>query len=205
MIGVVVPFSRPKFRDNVLKNFGRQIHQEKILIVVENGRGMGVFNSGIVVRSDPDRSSARNVGIQTCRDMGISYWAIMEDDDWYGSEYLSEVWEARNAATITGKWSYYQQDPEQTPYLKNPGHCYVPVQTLSVVEEPVELLAATLAGWTHATLPFRPEISYNEELIWYIEMQVAGHTLFSRGSDNFILKRYSDPEHRHAVQEHGIF
>ncbi len=203
MIGVIVPFTRPKFAENVLANFGRQTFQDKVLVIVENGRGLGTFNAGTIVRSDPDRSSARNAGIQKVREMGIGYWAIMEDDDWYGPDYLQEVWDARDKADVTGKWCYQIQRPDGELYWRGVGHTN---SYPDFIKRPVEteLLAATIAGRTDIDIPFRPEISYGEEVMWYMELQMVGHTLYSRGSENFRLIRYSDPDHRHAAVEHGI-
>jgi hypothetical protein len=207
MIAVVVPFTRPKFVANVIENFQRQNFKEKVLIVVENGPGVGGFPRiktvpAIVTVSDHHRAHARNQGIKTAKTAGIGYWAIMEDDDWYGPQYLQEVWEHRHNGHITGKGSYLLQGPDQSLWNMYPGRENIHFDFLGRGKQSTSLLAATLAGWTEAILPFRPDISYAEELIWYLEMQIAGFTLWSRGSLDFRLIRYSEPDHNHAGDHH---
>lgn len=199
MIGVVCPFSRPQFLQNVLDNFSRQTHQEKVLILVENGRALGTTGSipGHVVQSEPHRSHARNTGIQKVRDLGIAYWAIQEDDDWYGPDYLTEVWEHRFMGDVTGKNTFRLRGDDGTEWLMHPGH----ENELLNYHSPypgIGLLAATLAGWTSKALRFEPGIRCGEEIVWYLDMFRSGYSLWSRGSQHFRLQRYADPEHRHT-------
>ncbi len=205
MIGVFVPFTRPKFIENVLENFQRQTHKEKLLIIVENGPGKGTFprsKEWIVTTSDHHRSHARNKGIETVRRAGIPYWAVMEDDDWYADDYLSEVWEQRHIGTVTGKASWLQVEQDGTLWQTNPGKEYTHFRFPETPGFNTGLLAATLAGWSKSVIvPFRPEIEYGEETIWFQEMSLQGNSLWSRGPAKYTLIRYSDPEHNHAWSE----
>ncbi len=202
MIGVFVPFTRPKFIQNVIENFQRQDYKQKLLIVVENGPGRGTFprsKDWIVTTSDHHRSHARNTGIRAVASAGLSYWAVMEDDDWYSSEYLTEVWEHRHNGNVTGKASWLQIEPDGKLYRMNPGKEFSYFKFPETPGYNTGLLAATLAGWTDLDLvPFRPEIEYGEETIWFQEMTLQGNTLWSRDAYNYTLIRYSDPEHNHA-------
>lgn len=203
VIAVVVPFSRPKFSTNVLENFGRQSFKDKTLIVVENGRGSGTFPEGtgaMLVSSEAHRSHARNMGILTAKSLGIDYWAIMEDDDYYGPDYLQEVWDERGKGDVTGKASWYQRYPSGEVWLLNPTKQFTYWDFLghNQLGKNGGILAATLAGYTTKAVSFRPEIEYGEEIVWYHEMSFAGHTLWSRGSLNFMMIKHDDPDHHHA-------
>lgn len=91
-INVVVPFSRPKNRDMVLRNFGQQTYPNKRLIIVENGPGVGTFNPQMVtvLRANSGPSEAKNVAIEYLRRTGERFMSVFDDDDIYLPGYLAE-------------------------------------------------------------------------------------------------------------------
>lgn len=197
MIGVVVLFSRPWLGQMVLENFERQLHADKTLIVVENGRALGHWNGpGEVVLSEARRTHARNAGLEACRAYGLEHYAIFEDDDWYGPGYLSDCWANRDRADVLGKGSWVIEDPTGKYWRalpsREPG--FVKWQPGFVGG----LLAGTLFGKTERALPFL-EVNIGEEVVWYTDMINAGRSLWKMGPEHFRQIRYINPEHGHAL------
>ena len=203
MIGVIALLSRPSFLPSVLENFARQSHPDKLLCVVENGPAVGACSAAgldpdLVVRSEHHRSHARNAGIEALRLAGIEYWAIAEDDDFYGPGYLAEIWENRERADVLGKQSFRLRGDDGSLWQLHPGGEH---QFVDILKRPGGLSAATLAGRTEAALPFSPDVPVSEEVIWYLDMLHAGRTLYSLSAEHFELQRFGAP-HVHASPGH---
>lgn len=204
MIGVVLMLSRPAFLRASLENFERQRHPNKLICVVENGAGLGACESqdvrpDILATSAHHRSHARNAGFEALRAAGIQHWAIFEDDDWYGPDYLAEVWEHRDRADVLGKQTFLMQGDDDSLWRLHPDgeHRYVDL----LRDGRGGLVAATLAGRTDRALPFTAEVERCEEVIWYLDMLRSGRTLYSTSDDHFVQLRYGPP-HVHASRIH---
>ena len=94
-VTVVVPFSRPWRAESVQQNFERQDYENKHLIVVENGEGVGYWKGpGEVLRSRVQTAgAAKNVALDELRKRhgaARHLMAVMDDDDYYGARYLAE-------------------------------------------------------------------------------------------------------------------
>lgn len=117
MVWVIVPFSRPENLNLILSNFNRQAFPYKKLVLVENGDAVGAAHSlqssALVLMSERHQSIAKNLALSEIRKRGGGFTAIMDDDDWYGPGYLSElvgyarthdiVGKARNFISVDGK------------------------------------------------------------------------------------------------------
>ena len=81
----------------LLRMFASQRYQGSIRIVfAENGEGVGCVDPGTsdflsVVRAPASVSAARNAGLDWVRANGGGAWAMWDDDDWYGPDYLQEA------------------------------------------------------------------------------------------------------------------
>jgi hypothetical protein len=197
-LGVIVPFSRPWLADWVRDNIARQTIPA-VPIIVENGRAQGAWNhSGIIVRCEADRSVARNAGLEKCRELGLTHYAIFEDDDWYDAEYLASYWPHRNVADVLGKVQIILRDPHGKRWRMNskykPGPIKWDGQNLVV-----GIAAATIFGKVAAAMPWRLGLSLCEEIFWYTDMAEAGRTLHGFGPEHFERRLYDDPDHQHAT------
>lgn len=84
--------NRPQQKGHVLANFWRQSHRNKRLLVVENGDSLGAYDG------DPWRLQAkgnigqlRNAALEFVRSFdGEAIVCWMDDDDWYGQDYVTE-------------------------------------------------------------------------------------------------------------------
>lgn len=199
MIAVVVPFTRPAFVDDVVANFCHQRYLDKILVVVENGAGVGSWGGPChkphLLYSRPDitnKSDALNLGLEGARSLGAEYFAIFDDDDWYGPGYLNEV--ARCAHyDVTGIERYEYQDPSGSRWCHPEGR----------EDRQVEggLHGGTLAGRLSVAPAFFP-VNYCEEILWCRDAERAGLSMYARRAHDFVYRRFPDPEHRHTFPAH---
>lgn len=124
-IWVVVPFSRTENKTNVLDNFARQSYKNKRLVIVENGDGIGAFSEGEmdhVILSPEHQSHAKNRAIEFLRKTyPRDYWACMDDDDYYGREYLQEHADNAERGVILGKKTAWVQFDSGLVYF---GHAW---------------------------------------------------------------------------------
>lgn len=113
-IWVVVPFSRPENKTNVLDNFARQSYKNANLVIVENGDGIGTFEHGgkvvHLMLSPTHQSHAKNRAIEFLKKTyPDDYWVCMDDDDYYGREYLQEHADNAEHGVILGKKTAWVQ------------------------------------------------------------------------------------------------
>jgi hypothetical protein len=118
-ISAVVPSKRPKQLYNVMAFIGGQVHDDLELILVTHG---------FVVDAAEIARLAEVCGVQryrivpadesltlgACMNLGIAaaegqYVAKMDDDNWYGPHYLSDLVRAFSwtEAQVVGKWAHY--------------------------------------------------------------------------------------------------
>lgn len=118
-VSVVVPTNREHQLDNVFENVGRQQHNDVELILVLHGlaiphadlearaRAAGVDRL-TVIDADAGRTlgSLMNMGLDVA---GGAYIAKMDDDNFYGRHYLTDLVNAFACtdAGIVGKWAHY--------------------------------------------------------------------------------------------------
>jgi glycosyltransferase involved in cell wall biosynthesis len=98
----VVPFARP----------ARQAHVQALIdanpavqfVVAANGRGNGVgFRGAIVLSSRESAGAARNVGVEWALAHGVDTLSFLDDDDYYGPDYLAEAQLALESADVVHK------------------------------------------------------------------------------------------------------
>ncbi|SNC65345.1 Glycosyltransferase involved in cell wall bisynthesis [Kytococcus aerolatus] len=117
-VSAVVPTNREHELDNVFANIGRQRHQETELVLVLHGlqvdedalRGRATeagVRELVIVRADQELT------LGACMNLGVDaasgrYVAKMDDDNFYGPGYLSDLVEAftYTDASIVGKWCH---------------------------------------------------------------------------------------------------
>lgn len=182
MISVVVPFSRPQFLHNVIDNFNRQTHQDKRLIVVENGAGTGCFGGldCTILTSGCHHALARNEAIGWIRKHGGGWWAGMDDDDYYGPNYLAEIAENIPKADVLGKADrFFRNDQRLFLMDQKYEHTYVN-----------SVLGATIAARAEDSCEFQEET--HDDWLFSREMIARGARVYATSKFNFIHCRYSD-------------
>jgi spore maturation protein CgeB len=118
-VSAVVPTKRSQQLTNVMAFIGRQLHADLELILVTHGFIADAFDlKRLAERYGVDRYSVvpaeatRTLG--DCMNLGIAaaggrYVAKMDDDNWYGSHYVSDLVRAFSwtDAQVVGKWAHY--------------------------------------------------------------------------------------------------
>ncbi|MEX1133748.1 MAG: methyltransferase domain-containing protein [Acidimicrobiia bacterium] len=148
LVDVMVPTKRPNNIENILDNLGRQTYSQRRLFLVAHGveldrskvqdlaaeRGVEVAAIETVAESVV-LGDVFNVGFGLTESELI---AKMDDDDYYGSEYL---WDLKSAldfsgADVTGKWAHYVYltGSDVTIYrFKKYEHCFTDVVAISTL------------------------------------------------------------------------
>lgn len=103
MIWCIVPFTRERLFSNVLANFARQRYENKRLLIVRDGEGplrtselqteLGDYQVIELCSGRRGISEALNAGLAYARERSGfgAQFAKLDDDDWYGPEYLSRI------------------------------------------------------------------------------------------------------------------
>lgn len=118
-VSIVVPTNRAHQIDNVLVNVARQAHADIELILVLHGIDVsepdlkaraseqGISQLQVVSAEDSlPLGSVMNLGVEAA---GGRYLAKMDDDNFYGRHYLTDLVNAfvSTEAGVVGKWSHY--------------------------------------------------------------------------------------------------
>jgi hypothetical protein len=107
VIYVIAPHSRPEHAARLLESFDRQSVRGR-LIVVENGPAVGTFPASrahAVIRCErAHHAAAKNAALDWIEARGDGApWVTMDDDDYYGPEYLADTLAVLERADVTGK------------------------------------------------------------------------------------------------------
>lgn len=114
-ISVITCTNRPKYIDNVFENFNRQLYKDKELIIILNNNKMNLkewikkskkYPNSSVFQVDERKSLGYclNYGIEKAN---FNIIAKLDDDDYYGPEYLSQAVKALKYADVVGKYTTY--------------------------------------------------------------------------------------------------
>jgi hypothetical protein len=184
MITVIAPHARPEFAANLLANSVRQKVKHH-LVVVENGAALGSFaaREGVTVVSSAvaHQAAARNAGLTWLRANGGGAWAMFDDDDYYGADYLSDVEHALSSsgAVAVGKpWSFVMFDDGLWRFSKGKEHCWA---------DSFSLTGGSLAGASTDVVEFptRPD----DDVGWCAAMRARGARLWSGSPFHYCYDR----------------
>lgn len=113
-VWVVVPFSRPENLTRVVENFARQKFPFKKLVLVANGRARKQLEAGAfdvpwaeVFTCEAHQSAAKNTALAEIRKRGGGFTVVMDDDDWYGPQYLTEACGYARTFDVIGKRRHF--------------------------------------------------------------------------------------------------
>jgi len=118
-ISVVVPTNRPEMIDNVVANIGRQVHQPLQLVLVLHGleldpAAVAAEAKGAGIEDVTALAAPGSLTLGACMNLGVEastgrYIAKMDDDNFYGAHYLSDLVRAFDYtdAGVVGKWAHY--------------------------------------------------------------------------------------------------
>lgn len=188
-IWVVVPFSRPENYLRVMENFHRQRFIGKRLLVVENGAAVGAFHSpsvALVIQSREHQSVAKNEALAFIRKHGGGYFAIMDDDDWYGPGYLDEIAGYAKAYDALGKqWHFVSLGEglgDSAPQLLCCNRRYADLDPATW------FTGGTISGWSETAEDFRV-MPDSEDITWCEGMRDKGARLRALSIYHYLYRR----------------
>jgi len=167
---------------SVTRMFRNQRHQDRRLVFIENGPALGVSRSlGIVadavMQSDHSKVSALNVGLAWLRTHGGGAWALWDDDDYYGPEYLTGVAVVLPKYNLIGKRSLYVR--------RNDGRLWLIERSAGWP------LGHSFAGWSDCC-DFRECNRWGEDDFFVQDMLDHGAQIGDSGATSFVWQRSGD-------------
>lgn len=187
MINIIVPFSRPDRLPAVLDNFKRQHHADKRLIVVENGRALGACKHAgvapdVLLTSDAHQAHAKNEGLAWIRKNGGGYFATMDDDDYYGPDYLTEVEAHRKNGTVVGKLDQFVSMGDKLLLLQ--GQVEEDGQPIQSLNGP------TICAQAEDSVDFPADKPWGEDGDWLEKMRRKGATFWATSPYHYCYRRH---------------
>jgi hypothetical protein len=202
MISVIACTNRQAFVPNIIENFHRQTLIEKELILIVNSSVMEVDITEHKILRFPEE-----VSLGACLNQGGSvahydYVTKMDDDDYYGPEYLNEAYETlvRTGADMVGKSSFYiyfKKNHELRLYNPNRENRWI------VNNGPYK----SSYFFSGATLTFKkkildkihfPEVNVGEDSGFQRLCFENGMNLYSLSKEHYAYIRYNHPRHHHS-------
>jgi glycosyltransferase involved in cell wall biosynthesis len=196
-IWVVVPFSRPEYLTNVIKNFTQQKFNNKKLVIVENGKAIGSckrfgFSPDILLSSEAHQSYAKNKALEVLKAMKAEYWVTFDDDDWYGPEYLSEIVEHSDKAEVIGKPNVFVKTVDDSIRLFS-GYdemCYSN-----------HLIGPTISAWVSDSVLFKNNGKWSEDTLFVGEMVNKGARVWNTSKWHFLQQRNRNQSHTWMITD----
>jgi len=189
---IVVPFSRPRMLSNVMENYHRQRFEKRHLVFIENGAAEGACKAaGIVpdlcLSCAHDVGLARQTGVEAVRERG-GYVVFMDDDDYYGPDYVTEIAEHARRGQITAKANYFVQSHHAGLRL------FEWKQENAFVDQ---VHGATMSFWADEAEDFMTGARWGEDIGWQRLMVAAGKTIYSASRHHYMCIRRS-VGHKHS-------
>jgi len=202
-LNVIVPLSRPSMVKNVRANFERQKFQNKRLVVVQNGPGLGAcqnagFQPDVLIEiGKAHQSIAKNTALEYLRGMGESFFATFDDDDYYGPMYLHDI--------ADGFLKGYEVSGKSNIYIRfSDNRMLFAVQTGESCEV-TNVNGPTISGVITKDTPLFPEIQWGEDNEWLKDAVRLGCRIWSSNRSNFCWMRRGELHgHTYRITDAGL-
>ena len=194
--------NRKEFVGNIIDNFKKQTLKDKELILIVNSSFINVDLPEFTVLHYPEE-----VSLGECLNRGVrlakyEYISKMDDDDYYGADYLKEVFDAfvHTNADIVGKSSFYLYFKRNNELrLYNPNR-----ENRWIVNNGSYKSSYFLSG---ATLAFKkiiieeicfPDVNVGEDSGFQCLCYDKGLKIYSLTKAHYAYLRYNHPQHHHS-------
>jgi hypothetical protein len=192
---VIVPFSRPENLNTVLCNFNRQKFPFKKLVLVENGRALGASKgfyalekSALILTSEAHQSVAKNTAIAEIRKRGGGFCVTMDDDDWYGPQYLDEACGYAKTYDVIGKSRHF---------VSMDGNLWL--CSRETANRPAGwLTGGTIACWAE-NAPEYPVSKWGEDALFCMLALKLGMTAFGTDIYHYLYRRSAKQQHAWVI------
>lgn len=202
MITVVACTNREDFVQSIINNFQKQTLVEKELILILHALDINIDPKGHKVLHLPEEMSlgeCLNQGVKLAK---FQYVAKMDDDDYYGPDYLMEAYQTliQTSADLVGKSSFYIYfKNNQELRLYNPNF-----ENRWIVNNGPYQSSFFLSG---ATMVFRkcifsrvlfPDVNIGEDSGFQKLCYENGMKIYALSKDHYAYLRYPDSVHHHS-------
>lgn len=171
-----------------MENFHRQRFVNKRLLVVENGRAIGTFQSpsvAIIISSTSHVSAAKNAALAFIKAHGGGFFTIMDDDDWYGPGYLDEIAGYARSYDALGKQRHFtslgDDLTDSAPQLLLSHRIHADLDPASW------FTGGTISAWAETALPYRAVPA--EDIDWCDRMSAQGLRLRGLSTYHYLYRR----------------
>jgi len=201
-VWVIVPFSRPENLHHVLANFRRQKFPFKKLCLVENGRALAAaaeprqkerFDAHLLLTSDPHQSSAKNTALHEIRQRGGGFTVVMDDDDWYGPQFLTEAAGYARTYDVVGKSRHFVSMDGQL-WLCSRERAHRPIASLN---------GGTIGCWAE-TAPEYQVTAHGEDIMFCREAERRGMKCFGTDIYHYLYRRESNRDHAWRISAEDL-
>jgi hypothetical protein len=194
----------PNWINNTRENFQRCKLSNARHIIVENGKGVGLWpeplEHEVVIQSKPGAAQYINAGIDYIRKHGTpdDWFVKFDSDDFYGEQRLQQILDlAEQGAMAVGATDIY---------VKTESDKIMRIDAGTIVGEPMHRPhmphGPTLAAKMSVTLPFPyPKEAWGEDAYWVEAMRDAGYEFWALPLEGFAYVRHRAGTHTFPVPE----
>lgn len=194
-VWVIVPLSRPENVQRVIENFSRQRFPFKRLVVVLNGRARDLVPEQVglgwatVFTSDAHQSIAKNTALAEIRKLGGGFTVVMDDDDWYGPQFLTESCGYARSYDITGKMRHFVSINDAELWL---------CRREQRLRTNSWLNGGTIACWAESA-PQYSIMPHGEDSDFVMGAQMGGMKIFSTDVYHYLYRREDRGDHAWTI------
>lgn len=199
-VWVIVPLSRPENVQRVIENFSRQKFPFKRLVVVLNGRAKELVPEQVglswanVFTSDAHQSIAKNTALAEIRKAGGGFTVVMDDDDWYGPQFLTEACGYARTYDITGKMRHFVSMNDRELWL---------CRREQRLRTNSWLNGGTIACWAEAA-PQYSIMPHGEDSDFVMGAQMGGMKVFSTDIYHYLYRREERGAHAWTISSSDL-
>jgi len=201
-VWVIVPFSRPENLEHVFANFRRQKFPFKKLVLVENGRALAQaaephmrerFDAHLLLTSDAHQSAAKNTALHEIRKRGGGFTVVMDDDDWYGPQFLTEACGYAKTYDVIGKSRHF---------MSVDGNLWLCGRE-QANREVGWLTGGTIACWAE-NAPDYPMDHFGEDVTFCAMAARSGLKIFGTDLYHYLYRRESNRDHAWRISHEEL-
>jgi GT2 family glycosyltransferase len=202
VISVIVCTNRQEFVSSIIRNFQKQTLEEKELILILHSSTMNVDCKGVGYLQ-----LSEEIGLGECLNRGVrlakyEYIAKMDDDDYYGPDYLKEAYQklTQTDADVVGKSSFYiyfKKNHELRLYNPNRENRWI--RNNGSYQTSYFFSGATLVWKKKIFTKVRfPDVNRGEDSGFQRQCFENGMKMYALSKDHYAYLRYPNSSHHHS-------
>ncbi len=196
LVWVIVPFSRPGNAWRVLANFSRQNYPSKKLVLVANGPARNhpmLGGVSLSLTSDAHQSDAKNTALAEIRKRGGGFTVVMDDDDYYGPNFLTEAAGYAKSYDVIGKARHF---------MSVDGSLWL-CSREQRSRKTSWLTGGTIACWAE-NAPEYPRVGHGEDAEFCTRAERQGMSIFGTDVYHYLYRRNSFSNHAWHISSEDL-